>query len=61
MKKEQFKKSRKERPQWDIKVPWSLWHGHPLVSPSHNFLQKVRGYTEKLIGKCGKKLITRYS
>jgi hypothetical protein len=46
------KKIFEERPQRDIKVPWSLWHGHPLVAPSHNFLRRVRGYIVKLIGKC---------
>jgi len=61
IKKGQLKDGREERPQWDIKVPWSLWHGHPLISPSHNFLQKVRGQVVRLIEKCGKQLTKRYS
>jgi hypothetical protein len=47
IKKEQFKKARKEMPkrkaQRDFENPVSLSYGHILDTPFHNFLQKVRG------------------
>jgi hypothetical protein len=50
MKKGQFKKGREERLQRDIKSPWSLSYWHLPVTPSHYFLQRVRGFVVGLTG-----------
>jgi hypothetical protein len=35
-------------------------HWHLLQTPSHNSLQKIKGYVVRLIEKCWKKVIRKY-